>query len=822
VRARLMLAFLAIATFAILAAVAGLYAFREVGNRLEVVDSRVGPTLAALEISRSTERIIAASPALLVATERSQRDSVKTELQAEVEGLLGLLLSLEHESTPLRPIPNIEPLVTAFTESLDELDHLVTRRLAITERIGELRQEVFNTSTEVQRLLAPWIEIVDYEINTLITGVSFEASAAITDLEKRLASLYTLQRATTNTRRYVSDAVDMMVDASTTEEDDRLSVLKFQLNRTLESIATTITVLDPKLQALLLVQLAKLRNLTRGPDAITGARMEELTLRREGEEKLFGISHLSIQLTDAVGRLGNVARNDIGDALADALRVQHLSSRILIVLVILSILTSILIVWLYVGRNIVRRLAGLNDNMLAIAGGKLDTPVESQGNDEITEMSRAVEVFRKNAIELEQLLDERGKTAARLEQVVHDRTRELRDSLRKQTVIASQLETANSFKSRFLASASHDLRQPLHALNLFIARLHGTTDDAERSRLVDRIISSVNAMNELFESLLDMTRLEAGVVEPQLLEFPINRVLSRIETTFADAAREKNLRLSIVPSSAWVRSDPVLLERILLNLVSNAVHYTTGGGILVGCRRRGTSLRIDVLDSGPGIPLEDQKGIFAEYHQLSDTQSGTGGGLGLGLAIVERLGRLLEHEIDLDSRPGRGSRFSVLVQRALERHEELESPDTIGFIDPLRGKRVLVIDDDSMTLEGMEAVLQGWGCHVLTADLLSEALCMVPRTTPFLDLVICDYQLPHGLTGVEAIEAIRAKMDVETPAFLISANTAPECLRHARAHGLQLLHKPVSPMQLRSLLNRILRPPTGATQPRQSTISASE
>ena len=227
-----------------------------------------------------------------------------------------------------------------------------------------------------------------------------------------------------------------------------------------------------------------------------------------------------------------------------------------------------------------------------------------------------------------------------------------------------QLELANLAKSRFLAAASHDLRQPLHALNLFLDQRRSETDQVERSRLDAQIDAAVAAMNELFNSLLDISKLDAGVLAPSISEFPVDHLLKRIETTFGATAREKGLRLRVVSSRAWVRSDFILLERILLNLVSNAVRYTERGGVVIGCRHRNGRLRIDVCDSGIGIPEDQRRNIFGEFYQLGGGERDRRGGLGLGLAIVDRLCGLLDHPIELTSSVGRGSRFSVLVPSA--------------------------------------------------------------------------------------------------------------------------------------------------------------
>jgi signal transduction histidine kinase/CheY-like chemotaxis protein len=368
-----------------------------------------------------------------------------------------------------------------------------------------------------------------------------------------------------------------------------------------------------------------------------------------------------------------------------------------------------------------------------------------------------------------------------------------------------QLEIANKYKSHFLASASHDLRQPLHALNLFVAQLRDESNPAERSRLVSRIDAAVGSMNELFEALLDMTKLEAGILKPNPTAIPVKRLLDRIETTFADAARKKGLRLRVVASDAWVSSDPILLERIMLNLVSNAVCYTERGGVVVGCRHRGPELRIDICDTGAGIPADERQRIFGEFYQLSGLASDRSGGFGLGLAIVDRLGRLLGHRVELESSPGRGSRFSVSVPLAAQpRTAEMPAP-LAAIADPARGKRVIVIDDDALVLDGMRGILQSWGCQVQTAASGDAALAGLAKDGGSPDLIISDSRLADGESGVETIERLRAAVGAPVPAFVITGDTAPERLREARAGGFLLLHKPVSPMALRTTLNRLLK-----------------
>jgi two-component system, sensor histidine kinase len=369
-----------------------------------------------------------------------------------------------------------------------------------------------------------------------------------------------------------------------------------------------------------------------------------------------------------------------------------------------------------------------------------------------------------------------------------------------------QLEIANTHKSRFLATASHDLRQPLHALNLFVAQLRSAPDPVEQNRVIGHIETATRAMNELFEALMDISKLDAGVLAPNLVEFPIERIFRRLQTTFAEAAREKGLRLNVVSSKEWVRSDFILLERILLNLVSNAVRYTARGGVLVGCRSRGPVLRIEIWDTGPGIPVDQQSNVFAEFYRLAESAADRGAGLGLGLSIVDRLCRMLGHDVELISRLGEGSRFVVSVSRVGARPDALSSAPTPSVIaDHVLGKLIVVIDDDTLVREGMRGILQSWGCRVVTAASDAEALSELSQDGSRPDVIISDYRLGDGKTGIEVIDWLRRELGDNVPAFLVSGDTLPDRLREATASGHLLLHKPVLPMTLRTALNRLLK-----------------
>jgi signal transduction histidine kinase/ActR/RegA family two-component response regulator len=437
---------------------------------------------------------------------------------------------------------------------------------------------------------------------------------------------------------------------------------------------------------------------------------------------------------------------------------------------------------LYFARRMTIPIRALHDGAARIGGGDLDQRISIKTGDELEALG---DQFNRMAAQLQDLY-------ASLERKVEERTH--------------QLELANSAKSRFLAVASHDLRQPLHALGLFVAQLRTATTTAERQRLIDHIDDAVAMMNELFKALLDISRLDAGALTPDITEFPIAKLLEGIQTTFAGTAREAGLDFRVIPSEAWVCSDFVLLEQILLNLVSNAVRYVTHGGVLIGCRKRGRDLRIEIWDTGPGIP-DDQRGkIFGEFYRLDNPQHNrreVSGGLGLGLAIVDRLSRLLNHPIELSTDVGHGSRFTVTVTAAAPKAAEPPAR-AVGALSLANEKLIVVIDDDALALHGMCGLLRSWGCCVVGTRSATEALTDLADAERPPDVVISDFHLSNQATGMEAIEQLRAAFGAPIPAFLVSGDISPALLQEVQRGGYHLLHKPVDPMPLRTMLNRLL------------------
>jgi two-component system, sensor histidine kinase len=392
---------------------------------------------------------------------------------------------------------------------------------------------------------------------------------------------------------------------------------------------------------------------------------------------------------------------------------------------------------------------------------------------------------------------------------------DLIQELRNQTLAAEQAreaaEEANVAKSRFLAAAGHDLRQPLHALGFFVDALQEHSLPPDGRVVVTNIRRSVDAMEDLFNSLLDVSRLDAGIVRPRIATIALAPLMERVRLEYDPVARQKNLSLAVAHNSLFVRSDPVLLERIMRNLVANAVRYTDRGRIILGARRNAHSVRIEVWDSGRGIPKDKHREIFQEFRQLDNPQRDRRKGLGLGLAIVERLVKLLDHPLELRSQLGTGSVFVVTVPRG--RREEFVPGEADGQIvvdRDVANSLILVVDDEPDVRASMLALLGRWRCEVIAAESCSQMLEKLVSIQRLPDLIVSDYRLKGEENGIEVIARLREEFNAQVPALLITGDTGMEQLREAEESGLHVLHKPLNPSRLRALIANLRRERTRA------------
>jgi signal transduction histidine kinase len=364
----------------------------------------------------------------------------------------------------------------------------------------------------------------------------------------------------------------------------------------------------------------------------------------------------------------------------------------------------------------------------------------------------------------------------------------LRVETNKALTAHREAELANLAKTKFLAAASHDLRQPIHAQGLFIDVLSHTPLSPHQSGLLASTRSAWQASSDMLNTLLDFSRIEAGVVQPNVRPFHLQDLLHKIENDLAPLADAKGLVYRSRETTVAVNSDAQLVEMIVRNLVSNAIRYTERGGVLVACRRRGHGVTVEVWDTGIGVAEADQEAIFSEFHQLGNPERDRNKGLGLGLAIAQGLTKTLGHELTMSSRLGRGSVFGLTLPRA--EAAVIEAPSApVGR--RLEKQHVLVIDDDAVVRGAMAQLLQSWGCSCDTAESIEEAMTVAQLTRP--DILISDYRLREQRTGAQAIAELRTLLGPDIPALMITGDTAPDRLREALASGTLLLHKPVTP-----------------------------
>ena len=392
-----------------------------------------------------------------------------------------------------------------------------------------------------------------------------------------------------------------------------------------------------------------------------------------------------------------------------------------------------------------------------------------------------VTAFRRTEVELKGI-------AETLEQRVEARTAELEGA-------KAEAERANRAKTRFLAAVSHDLAQPLNAAHLFTHALAQQLEHTPQREAVANIDGALGSAEGLLAGLLDISRLDAGGMAPEVQAFCVDEVLQPLAAEFGVLARQKQLQLHYLPCRAWVRSDPQLLRRVLQNFLANAVRYTSSGRIVLGCRRRGDALSVQVWDTGPGIAEANQRLIFEEFRRLDRG----GQGLGLGLAIAERITRLLDHPIELRSQPGAGAMFALELPLTADRPRS--PPRAAQTPVPAPRARILVVDNDLEVLRAMQALLSGWQCEVLPARDAEEAAAVVMGRIP--DLLLLDFHLDGGRTGLELREQLVGQLPAR-PCVIITADHGEDVRQAVLDAGCQLLYKPLKPLALKSVMARLL------------------
>ena len=492
------------------------------------------------------------------------------------------------------------------------------------------------------------------------------------------------------------------------------------------------------------------------------------------------ISSIEDSLLFQADKVGKELENIIKASKAKIIYVERIAISYIVITTIISILFAITMILLIVRMNISKPLQLLTDSINRYTPLRKVTRLEDE----------------QNILEREDELGRMGRSFNRLKEDLWEQGVGLQNA-------KEDADRANKAKSLFLASASHDLRQPLNAMQMYIAALKSKVKDDEILTIIEDINSVSASTARLLNALLDVSELEVGAIKPQYEDFPINNIFTSIFQSFAPLAKDKNLQFRIVPSNIAVKSDPDLLERILGNYMSNAIRYTTSGSVMIGCRRRGNMVSIEVWDTGCGISEDQMPNIFEDFYQIENKERDRSKGLGLGLALAKRLSISLNHSIEFKSTFGSGSCFSVLVAIGEQKSSEVKL-DVIPNIMDLTGAKVLLIEDDTDVLKATIQLLESWGC-VVEAGRNQDEIKDIIRSPSFQlpDIIVADNRLP-GASGIDVVKLVQQELGDIIPSVIVTGDVERSHIQSITEKGFQVLLKPIQPAKFRAILSHLI------------------
>ena len=466
---------------------------------------------------------------------------------------------------------------------------------------------------------------------------------------------------------------------------------------------------------------------------------------------------------------------------AEITYVERIAISYIVLTTIISLLFVVSMVLLIVRMNISKPLQLLTDSINRYTPLRRVTKLEDE----------------QNILEREDELGRMGRSFNRLKEDLWEQGVGLQNA-------KEDADRANKAKSVFLASASHDLRQPLNAMQMYIAALKTKVNDEEVLKIIEDINSVSASTARLLNALLDVSELEVGAIKPRYEEFPINNIFTSIFQSFSPLAKDKSLEFRIVPSSIFVKSDPDLLERILGNFMSNAVRYTQSGSVMIGCRRRGNMVSIEVWDTGCGISENQMSSIFEDFYQIENKERDRSKGLGLGLALAKRLSISLNHKIESKSWLGSGSSFSVLVEISKVSKSE-DKLETLTNVMSLSGVKVLLVEDDIDVLKSTKQLLESWGCLVSTGRDQDEIIDII-RSDGYLlpDIIIADNRLPGDASGIDVVKLVQKELDSLIPSVIVTGDVERSHVQSITDQGFPVLLKPIQPAKFRAILSHLI------------------
>ena len=537
-------------------------------------------------------------------------------------------------------------------------------------------------------------------------------------------------------------------------------------------------------QEQLLLELYELRVISQKYNQLVMSKLfleNNLQILTLNSEDLNEISFAEESLLIQADKVSNELENVIDASKAKIIYVERIAISYIVITTIISILFAISMILLIVRMNISKPLQLLTDSINRY------TPLRK--------VSRLED--EQNILEREDELGRMGRSFNRLKEDLWEQGVGLQNA-------KEDADRANKAKSLFLASASHDLRQPLNAMQMYIAALKSKVKDEEILTIIEDINSVSASTARLLNALLDVSELEVGAIKPRYEDFPINNIFTSIFQSFAPLAKDKNLQFRIVPSNITVKSDPDLLERILGNYMSNAIRYTEAGSVMIGCRRRGNMVSIEVWDTGCGISEDQMPNIFEDFYQIENKERDRSKGLGLGLALAKRLSLSLNHLIEGKSTVGGGSCFSVLVEIGEENNSEVKL-EVISNIMDLTGIKVLLIEDDIDVLKATIQLLESWGCIVEAGRDQDEIKDIIKSPSYLLpDIIVADNRLPGDASGIDVVKLVQQELESVIPSVIVTGDVERSHVKSIIEKGFPVLLKPIQPAKFRAILSHLI------------------
>ena len=486
-------------------------------------------------------------------------------------------------------------------------------------------------------------------------------------------------------------------------------------------------------------------------------------------------------LMEQAEKVSKELENIINASNAEITYVERIAISYIVLTTIISLMFVVSMVLLIVRMNISKPLQVLTDSINRYTPLRRVTKLEDE----------------QNILEREDELGRMGRSFNRLKEDLWEQGVGLQNA-------KEDADRANKAKSVFLASASHDLRQPLNAMQMYIAALKTKVNDEEALKIIEDINSVSASTARLLNALLDVSELEVGAIKPRYEEFPINNIFTSIFQSFSPLAKDKSLQFRIVPSSIFVKSDPDLLERILGNFMSNAIRYTESGSVMIGCRRRGNMVSIEVWDTGCGISDNQMSSIFEDFYQIENKERDRSKGLGLGLALAKRLSISLNHKIESKSRLGSGSCFSVLVEisKVSKSEDKLEN---ITNVMSLSGVKVLLVEDDIDVLKSTKQLLESWGCFVSAGRDQDEIIDII-GSDGYLspDIIVADNRLPGDASGIDVVKLVQKDLESLIPSVIVTGDVERSHVQSITDQGFPVLLKPIQPAKFRAILAHLI------------------